>query len=214
MIFVKKFSLMKTKLSLFVGNVLMSYANFKKFQIRREKMALNDGYLKASIDKNADEYYTPDYAILPLLKYLEKTPYKKIWCPFDTEQSGYVQIFKNNGYDVIYSHIKDGKDFFKYEPDNFDVIISNPPFSIKDSVLKKLYEIDKPYAMLMPIGTLQGQKRFKYLKDCQALIFNKRINFYIDDEKKIMKKGVSFASFYLCKNFLDKDLIFEEIKEN
>ena len=26
------------------------------------------------------------------------------------------------------------------------------------------------------------------------------------------KKGVSFGSFYLCRNFLPKDLIFKELK--
>ena len=66
--------------------------------------------------------------------------------------------------------------------------------------------------MLFPIPTLQGQKRFPYMKNCQALIFDKRINYFKNKETKEILKGVSFGSFYLCKNFLLSDLIFEELE--
>ena len=43
----------------------------------------------------------------------------------------------------------EGKNFFFYEPEeHYDVIISNPPFSQKDDVLKRLYELDKPEMIL------------------------------------------------------------------
>ena len=121
-------------------------------------------------------------------------------------------LFQENGFKVIYSHIDEGNNFFFYEPTNhYDIIISNPPFSCKDAVLKRLIELNKPFAMLFPLPTLQGQSRFNDLKDTQALIFNKRINFWKNEEHTIMVKGVAFASIYICKNFLPKDLIFKEI---
>ena len=172
-------------------------------------MALNKGYLTAKTDKESDETFTPRLAVLPLIKYLDKD--KIIWCPFDTEDSEFVKVFKENGFKVVYSHIDDGKNFFSYEPEEYDIIISNPPFSIKDDILKRLYELGKPFMMLLPLPTLQGQKRFKYLKDTQALIFDKRINYYRDKEKKEVQKGVAFASIYICKDILPKDLIFEEL---
>lgn len=111
------------------------------------------------------------------------------------------------------THIDTGHNFFEYEPkEHYDVIISNPPFSIKDDIIKRLYELNKSYAMLLPIPSLQGQKRFPYMKDCQALIFDKRINYYTNLEKKEIQKGVSFGSFYLCRNFLPQNLIFEELE--
>lgn len=179
-------------------------------------MPLNKGYLQARTDKASDEVYTPAYAVKPLLKYLDlwcNKSYYTIWCPFDKSDSEYVKILDRPGYKVIYSHIDEGKNFFYYEPNEpYDFIISNPPFSIKDDIIKHLYELNKPYAMLFPIPTLQGQKRFPYMKDCQALIFDKRINYYTDITKKEIQKGVSFGSFYLCKNFLPNDLIFEELE--
>lgn len=42
-----------------------------------------------------DEFYTPLYAIKPIEKYLK--PKSVIWCPFDTEQSLFVQEFMMGG---------------------------------------------------------------------------------------------------------------------
>ena len=178
-------------------------------------MALNKGYLTAKTDKASDEVYTPAYAVKPILKYINKednTSQYTVWCPFDTKESEFVKLIKEKGYNVIHSHIDEEKNFFYWEPEeHYDVIISNPPFSVKDDVLKRLYELNKPYAMLLPIPSLQGQKRFRYMKNCQALIFDKRINYFKDMKTKEIQKGVSFGSFYLCKDFLPNDLIFEEL---
>jgi hypothetical protein len=109
-------------------------------------MPANIGYLTAKTDKASDEVYTPSYAIKPLIKYLKLfNPDAVIWCPFDLKHSKYVEVLNQAGFKVIYSHIDEGKNFFYYEPEeNYDVIISNPPFSCKDDVLKRLSELDKP----------------------------------------------------------------------
>lgn len=176
-------------------------------------MALNVGYLRAKTDKASDEVYTPSYGVAPILKYIPEN--STVWCPFDKEDSEYVRMIKKEGHKVIYSHIDEGKNFFFYEPDeHYDCIISNPPFSIKDDILKRLNELGKPFAMLLPLPTLQGQKRFDYLKNAgQALIFDKRINFFKNKETKEILKGISFASIYICKDFLPRDLVFEKLKE-
>ena len=182
-------------------------------------MPQNKGYLTARTDKASDEVFTPAYAIRPLIKYIEeyriihnKNPLI-IWCPFDYASSKYVEVLSNiDSVKVIYSHIDDGKNFFYWEPEeHYDIIISNPPFSCKDDILKRLYELDKPYAVLFPVPTLQGQARFPYLKDIQYLGFDKRINYYKDLSMTKTQDGVSFGSCYLCKRFLPKDLIIEEL---
>lgn len=178
-------------------------------------MPINKGYLTAKTDKASDEVYTPAYAVQPLIKYIKQFKENPIiWCPFDMPSSEYVKIFKQQGFTVIHSHIDEGKNFFYYEPEEeYDVIISNPPFSQKDNVLKRLYELDKPYAMLLPIPSLQGQARFPWMKDgLQYLGFDKRINYYTNQDLTEVQKGVSFGSCYLCKKFLPKDLILEELE--
>lgn len=175
-------------------------------------MAINKGYLTAKTDKASDEVYTPAYAVKAILPYIPPH-YTRVWCPFDEEDSEYVIQLRKAGYKVIASHIDNDQNFFYYEPESeYDVIISNPPFSIKDDVIKRLYELDKPYAILLPVPALQGQKRFSYMKDCQAVIFDKRINYFTNKQTKEIQKGVSFGSFYLCRHFLeDGNLKFHEL---
>lgn len=177
-------------------------------------MVINKGYLTAKTDKASDEVYTPAYAVKPIVKYITMMGYPlTVWCLFDTKDSEYVKEIKREGHNVIFSYIDNGENFFYYEPEEYDIIVSNPPFSIKDDILKRLYELNKPYAILLPVPALQGQKRFDYIKDCQALIFDKRVNYFKNIETKEIQKGVSFGSFYLCKDFLPKDLIFERLEE-
>ena len=176
-------------------------------------MPANIGYLTAKTDKASDEVYTPAYAVQPIIKYLKLfNPNAVVWCPFDKEYSNYVKELTKAGFKVIYSHIDDEHNFFFYEPEeHYDVIISNPPFSQKDNVLKRLYELDKPYAMLLPVPTLQGQARFPYMQDIQYLGFDKRINYYKDLAMTKTQDGVSFGSCYLCRKFLPRDLIIEAL---
>ena len=183
-------------------------------------MPLNKGYLTAKTDKASDEVYTPAYAIKPLIKYIKQYMERNnktsltIWCPFDLTSSKYIEVLSTiPNVKLIYSHIDTGENFFYWEPEeNYDIIISNPPFSCKDDILKRLYELNKPYAVLFPIPTLQGQSRFPYMKNIQYLGFDKRINYYRDASMTKTQDGVSFGSCYICKNFLPKDLIIEELE--
>src|SRR5690606_1610001 len=96
-----------------------------------------------------DEFYTPKYAITPILKYLR--PKSTIWCPFDDERSIFVKTLIENGHNVIYTHIANGEDFFEIDVPECDYIISNPPYSRKGDVLQRLFEIGKPFAMLVGV---------------------------------------------------------------
>lgn len=116
-------------------------------------MAMNVGYLTSDRTSAGDEVFTPFYAVEPLLEFLPKD--KIIWCPFDEKWSAFYQYFKENGYSVIRSSLHDGKDFFEYEPEKWDILVSNPPFSKKDKILKRAFSFGKPFAMLLPVNSIQ-----------------------------------------------------------
>ncbi len=176
----------------------------------------NNAYLKSGRNEGSDECLTPRYVIEPILKYLKAKNYKKVWCPFDLEHSLYVRVLKNNGFEVVNTHIKTGGDFFTidYKKLDFDCIVSNPPFSKKDEILKRLYEIGKPFAVLLPQNSLQSEKRtsmfIKY--GLEYLGFDRRACFYTKNELDKIKFGNHFASAYFCKDILPKNLIFEYLK--
>ena len=174
---------------------------------------LNVGYLTSDTTASGDEMYTPFYAVTPLIKYLKNNEYKTIWCPFDEEWSAYVRTFREEGFKVIRSSLSDGKDFFRYEPkESYDVIISNPPFSRKDAVLRRLDALGKPFAILLPLNSLQGKSRFEVFKNgIQILAFDQRIGFHSLKSMVTPIEGTPFASAYFCRDFLLRDLVVEKL---
>lgn len=168
-------------------------------------MTENIGYLQSDRSKNGDERYTPDYAVKPLLEFVPND--KIIWCPVDKKWSAFVRVFKKAGYNVIYSHIDYGQDFFDYEPEKWDILVSNPPFSKKDAVLRRAYELNKPFALLLPANSIQGKTRFEIFKnDVQMLCFDQRIGFMDSYHMDKPVEGTSFGSAYFCRNLLPTKL--------
>ena len=174
-------------------------------------MARNVGYLTAKQTRASDECYTPRYAVLPILEFINKK--LVIWCPFDTKDSEFVKVLKKNGNKVIYSHLDDGKDFFSYEPkQKYDVIISNPPYSLKDEVIERCYLLKKKFMLLMPLPALQGKFRFNYFKTgLELLVFDGRISYFTNGNTHKTQDGNSFASIYFCKDVLPQQLIFRKL---
>lgn len=158
--------------------------------------------------KAQDEYYTPSILVNMLLPYLEKweTDFISkngrkpvIWLPFDTEKSKYYQILKEKGYSVIRSHLNDDKDFFTYTPENFDIIVSNPPFSTKLKIFERIiFDLKKPFVLLMNIMCLNYQvigNLFQFVgRDIQFIIPDKKVSF--DGNTS------SFCSGYVCYKFI------------
>lgn len=173
-------------------------------------MPINTGVLTSDRTANGDEVYTPLYAVEPLLEFIPKS--KTIWCPFDLEWSAFVQTFKASGYNLVRSHISEGQDFFNYEPEQWDIMISNPPFSKKDEVLQRAYELGKPFALLLPANSIQGKKRFQiFQNEIQMLCFDVRIDFHTNGNMQSPTKGTPFGSAYFCRNFLPSKLEMREL---
>lgn len=162
--------------------------------------------LQRTFNKN-DEYFTPSYAVYPILKYLK--PKSTIWCPFDKDDSNFVKIFKKEGFNVINGHIETGQDFFETGLPKCDYIISNPPYSLKGEVFKRLYSFRKPFAMLINFqGIFDHRERFKLFKEnnVEMLWLSPRVNYIKLDNKN---SSVPFQSGYLCSNLLNDKLLFE-----
>ena len=158
-----------------------------------------------------DECYTLDYAVKPILKYLPKD--KVIWCPFDTEKSQfYIQLVRG-GWDVVRSHISEGKDFYTYEPDKWDIIVSNPPFTNKRKIFERALSFDKPFALIMSNTWLNDSapKQLFKTKDLQLLMFAERMKF---ENNGVIDKKITFSSSYFCHKLLPKQIIMESFKED
>jgi len=161
-----------------------------------------------------DEFYTPEYAIEPILKYVEIG--KTVWCPFDTKESHFVKMLSKKGLDVINSHIQEGIDFFNYPVPECDYIISNPPYSLKGEVFKRLFEIGKPFAMLVGVvGLFESEKRFSMFEKNQfeIMYLNRRVAYFKDYKEQKPSLNPPFSSVYLCSKMLPNKIVFERIKK-
>lgn len=175
-------------------------------------MGINIGYLTSKLHKpqfvltsSGDEVYTPFYAVEPLLEFLPKD--KIIWCPFDEEWSAFYQLLTEKGYTVTRSSLKEGQDFFTYEPDNWDLLVSNPPFSKKDSVLQRAFSFNKPFALLLPVNSIQGKARYKiFNNEIQLLCFDGRVDYHNRQNMQTTIKGNHFGSAYFCRDILPTKL--------
>ena len=183
--------------------------NFKRW-LRRESVG------KMKMDKVAgsgnDEFYTPIYAITPILKYLK--PCSTIWCPFDMQDSNYVKELTKEGHRVLYSHIDMDIDFFSCEVPSCDYIISNPPYSKKKEVFEKLFELNIPFAMLVGVvGLFESKNRFNLFKNnnFEIMYFDKRISYFKNYTDQKPSLNPPFSSVYLCHNMLPTQIVFEEI---
>ena len=125
---------------------------------------------------NPDDFQTPPIALNPLLPYLKQN--STIWeC---AAGAGILsKTLEDNGFKVISSDILNGKDFLKWQPDSWDYIITNPPFSLKQRFLERAYILGKPFALLLPLTTLETNKRQTLFNDngIEIILFDKRINF-------------------------------------
>lgn len=173
-----------------------------------------------------DECWTPAYGVRPILKFIPKDAVA--WCPFDTGQSEFVkQIGLTN--QVTWSHLSYGEDedFFKYEPADWDVMVSNPPFTGKRKIFERALSFGKPFALLMNLAWLNDAAPVQIWseagRELQLMLFDKRIEFLrppmpIQPELiespaiRTGKKQITFSSGYFCADFLPRQIVTESLR--
>lgn len=158
-----------------------------------------------------DEWYTPVEAVDSIIKHLPIG--KIIWCPFDTEESNFVKELRKCGYTVECSHIQNkDQDFFNYEPFEWDIIVSNPPYSIRNNILKRAFSFNKPFALLMNTNGLFDSKiRWEMFNENDFSLFylRGRVN-YMKEYGKVEKTSPPFQSAYITSGFFKEKIVFQD----
>ena len=148
-------------------------------------------YSAVQLEKN-DSIATPIEVWNDIKKYIPLD--KKIWCPFFFKGELTLKKITNN---IIHSD----KDFYKWKPDEYDIIIDNPPFRPMPKILERLFELDKPFMILCPISKLRTKymkKNIKDKKDITILYPSYRL-WYINPNKNDKKfKSATFETIVLC----------------
>ena len=107
-----------------------------------------------------------------------------------------------------------GTDFFNIRNlKDYDAVVSNPPFSKRQGILKRLFEADVPFAMILNFnGLFDSKTRWKLFKenDFELLIPLGRIHFF---NEGCNGNSPNFQSIYVCKGMLKKQIEFAESTE-
>lgn len=166
----------------------------------------------------SDIFYTPSEAVDPLLPYLRMLSVRsmndhgrplKIWecAAGDGAIVGHLQ---DMNFDVFGSDITNGFDFLTpLAPiPECDVLVTNPPYSIKDKWLARCFAIGKPFALLMPITALGEQGRVKMYKEhgIEILLLKERVKFKTPSGKV---GGSWFYCAWFCWKLLPEKICFE-----
>lgn len=123
-----------------------------------------------------DRCQTPTYAIEPILKFFPV--HWHIWEPAAGD-GNIVGALRGHGYNVTGTDILTAQDFFRYQPAQWDGLITNPPFSLKYRFLAHCYELGKPFALLLPVETLGAKSAQVLFKEfgIEIVLLSKRVDF-------------------------------------
>lgn len=153
-----------------------------------------------------DGFQTPYWAIDSLIRFLPENC--NIWeCA--QGKGKIVTRLEEHGFDVIGTDIMAGFDFLSplIPPPDFDIIVTNPPYSIKDEWISRCYEIGKPFALLMPITAMGEQERVRMYKEhgIQVLLLPKRVDFETPSGEG---SGAWFYCAWFCWKLLPEPICF------
>jgi len=162
--------------------------------------------------KSNDNQQTPPAALVPLLPYLPESWF--IWEPA-CGRGNLVRALARRGYRVIGTDIQQGErlDFLTWTPswiDDVDLILTNPPYSLKDEFIRRCYELGKPWALLMPLTALGGQKRQNLWREygVQLVMLGRRVHF----DTGTGKSACWFESAWFTWGLnLPRDIIFGQM---
>ncbi len=163
------------------------------------------------IKGNSNDFQTPPIALKPLYKYL--IPGYTIWeCA--SGKGNLVKELEKNSFKVVATDILTGENFMTYEPEYYNYIITNPPYSLKQQFLERAYFLGKPFAFLLPLTTFETAKRQGLFKKygLEVILFDKRINFETPSGKG---SGSWFATAWFTNGLnIGRELTFEKLLHN
>ncbi|MCW3054126.1 MAG: tRNA (adenine-N6)-methyltransferase [Chthonomonadales bacterium] len=123
-----------------------------------------------------DDFQTPIWAMDPLWPFLKAG--WRIWEPA-CGKGNLVRAMCDRGFAVTGTDVTHGSDFLTSEFTEFDCLITNPPYSIKDAWIERCYGLGKPFALLLPFTALEGKRRQAMFREhgVEVIILPHRLDF-------------------------------------
>lgn len=164
-----------------------------------------------NITKNyySDEWYTNQDTVEICLNLLSPSPESTVMCPFDSDKSLFVKTLLSRGHKVIF-----GVEDYLSNNYNYDFLVTNPPFSIKDRVIEKVLICGKPSVLVLPLDSIGGVKRHSLYRKYgypQVYIPTRRISYF--DESWNKREGSNFHSVIMIFNHKEESKLLWEAND-
>ena len=155
----------------------------------------------------SDEWYTP-LDVVQFIKNNIELGNKKIICPFDSDKSNFVKVFSNSIHNI--------RDFMEKEYD-YDICITNPPFSLRDKVIRRCLDYGKDVILIFPENAifsvtfynLINEYKFKY-----KIYSPKKRIYFIDENGNQNRPNFHSVILYISKVFICNEIIHFDLKES
>ncbi len=162
----------------------------------------------AKATDSSDLYGTPRSAFDLIAPYLPKGV--KYWepCQGYGAITGFLQA---EGHDVVSSDLSTGQDALTWQPDAWDIVVTNPPWSLKGEFLEHFYGLGKPFALLLPCDLVNGKRTALFKQHgVQLIVPSWRVRYMrFDGEKPVEAGSPNTGSAWFCSKLnLPSDLIF------
>lgn len=158
-----------------------------------------------------DLFQTPCYAVDLLVPFLQQFKHKRIWeCAAGLGKI--VRGLQDHGFSIYGSDLQSDeypKHNFLTQSNgqDFDVIVTNPPFSLKKKFYEQCIRYARPFALLIPADYSGWIIDAMRKHGAEKIIPTRRIDYITPDVLNRIWEGEMFASFHL-------DCTFKEFKES
>jgi hypothetical protein len=140
----------------------------------------------------ADDYSTPAHVWRELVQTWPRLKMKRVWDPFYND--GLSKKFMHDA--GIQRVVHKNVDFFNNVDDvECDLILTNPPFSIKKRIIQTLMSSGKAFIMLVPAATLFTEYFAEYRRHIKIIMPKKRIHYIRNGQPT---NRANFDSVFIC----------------
>jgi len=157
---------------------------------------------------NFNDMYTPPGALSSICEYLDED---KVYWEACYGKGHLARALVDRGFNVVGD---EDMDCLTREPENWDILITNPPFNGNKKFIERAIKLGKPFIFLLRLEHLGGVKACELLKglDFKVIIPEKRINYITPKMLKGEKVGGSpFHSVWLTFGIdlkTDKQIVY------
>lgn len=153
----------------------------------------------------SDEWYTPKFIVDKCIEIAkDKIDKKVVLLPFDTEKSIFVKELSNTSAILCYGF----RDFLTEKYD-YDILITNPPFSFKEKIFEKCLQNNKDFILVLPetfifsVGFYDLIEKYNFH---YKLFSPKQRVYFIDEQGKQNRPNFHTIIIYVSKDFKENTI--------